>query len=449
MKLLVSVAVLVALAGPCSSEAADDRDRDGLPDRWERQHALPTGQRSGGGDPDRDGLNNRSEYRRRTNPRMRDTDRDGASDGAEVRAGSDPRSRRSAPRRCARRASPGTLSRELAAAAPGQTICLAAGDYGTFGGAAKRGSVTLSGAPDARATMRLEFDGAQNLVLEGLGIRGALLTGSTRNIVIRNSRFTAPATIEGLANANVVFDDDTFNDIDAPKGDSTPARIHLSYSSRTPSGVTIRNSLFAGGDADGVQSGVGVNIIGNEFRNILGRGGPNHTDAIQLLDAPGAVVRGNYIHRTETGIVAYDGLERARIEDNVIDLTQEGAQRPWGIELYSDSQSVIRNNTLAHGTCGYDLPCGLIDLNRKPGDDPGVGTVVMDNVATAISQQNGSSLTRRGGNLLRRGVEAGDVRGAPVFVGGADPTSYEGFRLAKDSPGSRRASDGGDPGIKG
>ena len=59
----------------------------------------------------------------------------------------------------------------------------------------------------------------------------------------------------------------------------TPARVHLSYSSETPSGVTIKDSLFDGGNADGIQTGVGVNIIGNEFRNIheTGPGRPCRT----------------------------------------------------------------------------------------------------------------------------------------------------------------------------
>jgi hypothetical protein len=38
--------------------------------------------------------------------------------------------------------------------------------------------------------------------------------------------------------------------------------------------------------------------------------------------------------------------------------------------------------------------------------------------------------------------------GTPKFVGGAHPTTYAGFRLAPDSPGRRRASDGRDVGNR-
>ena len=85
---------LLALALPAGALAgARDRDRDGLPDRWEKTHRLKVGQRDAGKDPDRDGLTNRAEYRARTNPRRADTDRDGIKDGAERRCGTDPRRR--------------------------------------------------------------------------------------------------------------------------------------------------------------------------------------------------------------------------------------------------------------------------------------------------------------------------------------------------------------------
>jgi hypothetical protein len=83
--LVLALVVLPYFATATSGAAPRDRDRDGLPDRWERRHQLSTSKRSAKGDPDRDGLRNRREYRLRTNPRRKDTDRDGLRDGAEVR----------------------------------------------------------------------------------------------------------------------------------------------------------------------------------------------------------------------------------------------------------------------------------------------------------------------------------------------------------------------------
>jgi hypothetical protein len=127
----------------------------------------------------------------------------------------------------------------------------------------------------------------------------------------------------------------------------------------------------------------------------------------------------------------------------VIDLPE----RPWGIELYSDNGSIIRHNTLKYGSCAWNLPCGIIDLNRKAADDAGRATVVVDNLATEITLQNGSTVAERHHNVLRRSAGSGDSIGTPQFVGGADPTSYTGHRLAAGSPGKGAASDGRDAGI--
>jgi hypothetical protein len=251
-------------------------------------------------------------------------------------------------------------------------------------------------------------------------------------------------TIDGLANANVLFDRDTFNNINAGGQYATPARLHLSYGSSIHSGVTLQNSTLSGGSADGVQSGVGLNIINNEFVNIKeGTCSECHTDAIQLIGAKGTVVRGNWVHDTASGIVAYDGLESTLIEDNVIDLPV----RPWGIEVYSDKNSIVRHNTLKHGSCTYNLPCGLIDLNRKSTDPAGVGTQVYDNIATEIDLSAGSTASRRDHNLVRSGAGSGDTVGTPVFASGATPPSYSGYALAAGSPGKGGASDGTDTGI--
>jgi hypothetical protein len=448
-----------------------DTDRDGLRDRKElRKHKTSPRRR----DTDGDGLGDGAEVRRyKTNPRRRDTDGDGVPDGVEVRAKSDPRNAGSVPAPaaggtggtsqppaggaghdgpvgprettvpCTVSASQGDLGSVLSAALPGAVICLASGDYGSFSGASKPGLVTIREQPGASATIRLNLSNASNIVIDGLTIDGGTLSGSTRDVTVRNSVFTRHVTFRNLANANVVFDHNSHNDIDSPGQTESPARIHLSYSGSTHSGVTIQNSLLAGGDSDGVQTGVGVNILNNEFRDIV-QDGPNHTDAIQLLGARGSIVRGNWIHDSSTGIVAYDGLSQAVIERNVVDLP---GRRPWGIELYSDEGSLVAHNTLPYGSCDFNLPCGIINLSRKSQDDAGVGTVVIDNVATEVSLQSGSTAAQRHHNMLRRSAPTGNFLGTPAFVGGASPGSYAGYLLAPGSPGKGAASDGTDVGI--
>ena len=73
---------LLAIASPATA-APRDRDRDGLPDVWERQHDLSTKKKSANGDPDRDRVDNRNELRQGTNPRVKDSNRNRTRDGLE------------------------------------------------------------------------------------------------------------------------------------------------------------------------------------------------------------------------------------------------------------------------------------------------------------------------------------------------------------------------------
>ena len=247
--------------------------------------------------------------------------------------------------------------------------------------------------------MEVNFWRAQNVTLDGLTIRGGQFTGATtKHITIRNSRFTAMLIFREteagvLSDADVLLDHNTYRDIMLPKA-SYAGRISLIYDlpPGQRSGVTISNSLFAGGNTDGIQTSVGVDIIGNEFADLREKNAKDsaHTDSIQLLGAPGSVVRGNYFHGVATGIVAYDGVKSALIEDNVID-----TDRPWGIELYADQGSTIRHNTLRYGRCIFHKPCAQIDLTRKLVNAPGHGTRILDNVANAINSSEGSSYAER------------------------------------------------------
>ena len=84
---LVAV-LLVALAAPA---AAKDRNKDSLPDSWEKRYGLSLKLKQHKRDQDRDKLNNRSEYRAKTSPRKADTDGDGLKDGEELIEETDPR----------------------------------------------------------------------------------------------------------------------------------------------------------------------------------------------------------------------------------------------------------------------------------------------------------------------------------------------------------------------
>ena len=89
MLITLAALALIALAGPAAASAhhghkAQDRNRDGLPDRWERKHHLSLKVNQAHRDPDRDGLDNRSEFEHGTDPRKADTDDNGVDDRNEV-----------------------------------------------------------------------------------------------------------------------------------------------------------------------------------------------------------------------------------------------------------------------------------------------------------------------------------------------------------------------------
>jgi hypothetical protein len=488
--LLLPLLVLPLLAGTASA-APRDRDRDGLPDRWEKRYHLSTKKKSGKGDADRDGLRNRREYRLRTNPRKKDTDGDGLrdraevrryktnprkkdtdgdgfSDRAEIRAGTNPRKAAShppgspsttpgstpaspappapapIPLHCDLDATPANLASQVSAAASGQVICLATGDYGTWSGTNK--AVTLHNAEGATPTMRFSFgSGDSGFTLDGMTAMGGVIANGAANITIRNSTFTDTVNIAGANTDGIVFDGNSHNWNVGPSSGGANAKIYLDSSlsgtTAAPS-ATIRNSVIANGDLDGIHfgGGSGYQIVGNHLTNLCDQGA-NHTDNMQFDTSTTTEVRiaGNYVYAgsgcATQGITSYDaGTSGVLIEDNVVDI-----RRPFGIELYADRNSVVRHNTVrwyADSGCMFGgIECGQIALDRKSGDPAGSGTQVYDNLAR-VDFANGSTGTAHH-NL---------DPAAASYVGPL--TSWAGFELAPGSQGKGAASDGLDAGIR-
>src|SRR5262249_35915154 len=89
---------------------------------------------------------------------------------------------------CDRNATPSSFASEVSAATAGQTICLAAGNYGTFQGTNK--AITIRSQTGAAATMGLNLDtGDSGFTVDGLTIPGADVRNGAKNITVRNSAF--------------------------------------------------------------------------------------------------------------------------------------------------------------------------------------------------------------------------------------------------------------------
>lgn len=85
---VASISTLALLLVPSIAAASKaDKNKDGIPDRWERKHGLSLKVDQRKRDQDRDGLRNLAEFRSATDPKAVDTDQDGVDDTDEDRDG--------------------------------------------------------------------------------------------------------------------------------------------------------------------------------------------------------------------------------------------------------------------------------------------------------------------------------------------------------------------------
>jgi hypothetical protein len=82
MAVAFAVAAMAVLL-TAGSAAAADKNRDRIPDKWEKKNHLSLKVNQAPKDQDRDGLNNAGEYQDQTDPHDSDTDDDGVSDSAD------------------------------------------------------------------------------------------------------------------------------------------------------------------------------------------------------------------------------------------------------------------------------------------------------------------------------------------------------------------------------
>jgi hypothetical protein len=360
------------------------------------------------------------------------------------------------PTKCDRSATTETFAAQVAAAAPGQAICLATGDYGTFAGTDK--AITLRAADGAKPRMTVEFDtGDAGFTLDGIGGLGGSILGAARRITIRDSTFTAPLSLDSTGLRGILLDGNS-HDWKARFDGGANAKLYIgTKGTLAKPAVTVRNSTIRNGDLDGIHvaGASGLVIENNEIAELCDIG-TNHTDAIQFGRAsPRATqvrISHNYVHAsrscTTQGIDGFDaGTGSVIIEDNVVDV-----RRPWNIELYADSDSIVRHNTVrwhSDRECSLRGPCGQIDINRKREDPAGTGTQVIDNIVTAVGFSGGSTGVAHHNMCRARCRGTGSLsRRTPIFAGGANPTTWAGHCLAARSPGKGAASDGLDIGIR-
>jgi nitrous oxidase accessory protein NosD len=223
-------------------------------------------------------------------------------------------------------ANPATIEQRIAAAKPGDTIKLAAGDYGTLRITGRRWNKPIS-IDATGATMRLVVDRSSGISFEG-GTFGPNLTGSGYAARV-------------VSSSHITFSRSLFRD----------SKRGLVISKST--NVTVNKARFIGLHIDG------VNIASSRFVKVLDSvcqdftTGPDHPDCIQGWSRPGAIssdilIQGNRSVGTVQGIffgnhvrkgVDDGGFDRVIVRDNKI-----LGSRPQGIGLYDCRACAVIGN---------------------------------------------------------------------------------------------------------
>jgi hypothetical protein len=384
---------------------------------------------------------------------------------------------------CTSHATTANFASTFSGATGGQTICLAAGNYGAFNGGTKSSpgvtitSDTAAGGTQANVIFSsVTLSGSQNITLDNLTIGQAAndafsIQSNPTNVAITNSilkGFTEIDNIGSTNHVNVLFDHDNFSQTGVDCFDmGHNAIIGLHYSGAGHSGVTVQNSVIGNSDCDGVHTGTGIDVLNNDFKNICEDSptDPQHTDHMQFEGSIGGRIAGNYFHSLvpdsvciTQALTSFDsGTDGVLIENNVMDTS-----RGFGVEFYGDKNSIIRHNTVVYrssgcatGACrGISISCR--DATKANGGvsqcppNAGFGTQIYDNLALPIDINhegtNGPdpTLARNDHNFSAQGV---------TYMGGSNPPPAGGFAahddylLASSSTLKGAASDGTDPGV--
>jgi hypothetical protein len=344
-------------------------------------------------------------------------------------------------------ATPATLKAVFSSAQGGDRILLATGNYGQFTGGTKSGLVTIR--PQAGATVVMEgfFNPASNIAFDGMTMDGLHISGATRNLTFTNIHFSAQVTFrDGTGPMNVLFDRCTWGAIDSVG--YYEGRLSCIGTVTGPCGITVQNSRFGpGGNLDGIVTGVdGLRILNNEFVGLHAGSSGIHCDAFEMWGSRNTVIRGNYIHDCDSGIMAPSGVDHEIIEDNIFDIDYW-----YPIMMGSDKGSIIRHNTVRPHKFNNGLSdAGVMIFGAINNPTPEYGTIVTDNIVQSVELQNGGSRgTVNDWNLVNGNVVGPhDIKGLATFVGGAAPTTWSGYRLAAGSLGKNAASDGTDMGAR-
>jgi hypothetical protein len=363
----------------------------------------------------------------------------------------------------------------MAAAQPGETVCLAAGGYGSVTAREKSapGVVVRPADGVARSAVTMSFNWNDSkapagwLTFDGVTVTQLNVSAPAHDVTWRNSEFSGPSQFNAgsspngnnacgncpaMNNQNLLLEGNDMSMSRCPDNSCSiyHGRIQVMYTASTPAGITIRGNLFHGACADGIQfggdSGYGVLIQGNTFRDMIqsecekyypGRESQApHIDAVQGVGTTGFVFDSNLVLNSSTGVVNYDGTASNVVVTNNVFETQGDA-----VVVCAARNLRVEHNTIKKGNVW-----NCVNHNQTPATN----TTWRNNIQPGpVQVQGGSTFAVNDYNMCTSGTCAGShsLKGSPSWVGGANPQTFAGYALTGSSAGRLAASDGADIGV--
>ena len=341
------------------------------------------------------------------------------------------------------------LQNALASAAAGSVICLNNGSYsGANFYSTKSPAVTVRAVNPGQVTISYsDINAGSGLIIDGVVIGGALLSGNAKNITIQNSTFSAGLCINmrNVAGSsgyplNITIDNNVFDNL----GQSCfEGRISISDDDghQNSMGVVIKNNkikngcssdgIFIGGGASGVT--VGPN---NEFSGI-NQSGAIHCDNIQFYGSGwNNTIEGNFFNGGST-LILIDGNDNGIIRNNVFKSVGSVTLDVQNACPSSTYPLLIEHNTFHSALLRINYYCNATIRNNAwlGGTYSTVGNI---NCTNCSASYNVSNLGTYGSN---------SIQGTIQFAGGSNPTTLSGYQLTTSSPGKSAGSDGQDMGT--
>ena len=340
----------------------------------------------------------------------------------------------------------------ISSAAGGTTICLNSGNYGniSLSNIVKSSDVTLQSVSGNAASVNVSINGSNRITLQNLTISGLNIDGSaSKNITIRGSTFAGQAVLrmDGNSNANILIDDNTFDNISVCSN-CFEGRLEVVGGSSQPVGVTITNNHFGGpGESDGIQVGSYGVVIGpgNVFDGIKQGNYGRHVDAIQGYGQSHTTITGNYFVNNDIQIMMPDGGNTEIITNNVF-IASSGNN---GIQLGTHTNGSFIHNTVKNITVNMDKK---VENSTPSQNAVGRNNIMINSTFKTVDSGGNAACSnctfdRNLFNSSGNAKGTNNIIGTPTFIGGTSPTTWAGYQLTSSSLGYQAATDGKDMGA--